>query len=149
MVNGTSMTDAALERKLASAVKRDPSVAVKLSYASKLAPARLTAVKALLARAGIAKYELSASIDTVVPPQPPRAADSTPTVVLSIDAKGGLILGASVVTDKDLDAALARLAKTTTKIALRADGSTPYDTIQKLMARCRAAGLSDIALISP
>ena len=149
MVNGTSTTDAALERKLAAAIKRNPSVVVKLGYASKLPADRLTAIKALLARAGITKYETSASIDTVMPPPQPPVADSTPTIVLSIDAKGGLLLGAAVIADKDLDTALAQRAKTTKKIALRADASTPYETVQKLMARCRAAGLTEISFISP
>ena len=149
MVNGSSITDAALERKLAAAVKRNPSVVVKLSYASKLGADRLAAVKAVIKRAGIAKYEIVASIDIVVPPQPPPPADATPTPVLTIDAKGGLRLGSSAVADKDLDAALSQLARSTKKIALHADGSTPYDVVQKLMARCRAAGLTEISLISP
>lgn len=149
MVNGTSITDTALERKLAAAVKRNPAVVVKVGHASKLPATRLAAIKALLARAGVTTYQLSASIDTEVAPTPPQPADTTPTVVLTLDAKGGLVLGARVVADKDLDAELAKLGKTTKKIALRADGSTPYDTIQKLMARCRAAGLTDISLIAP
>jgi len=70
MVNGTSITDVALERKLAAAVKRNPAVVVKLGHASKLPADRLAAIKALLGRAGIAKYEVSASIDTVVPVSP-------------------------------------------------------------------------------
>ena len=53
-LDGTSITDAALERKLAAAVKRDPSTKVRITDAN---PQRAAEVRALVTRAGVTNIE--------------------------------------------------------------------------------------------
>ena len=147
MVDGTSITDAALERKLAAAVKRDPATKVRLGHVPKQT-ARADAIRAIVKRAGVVNVEVSSSIDTQVPPSGPRNVDDTPTIVLTIDAKGVLYVGASVVADADLDKELARIAKLTKKLAVAPDGSTTTAVIQKLVERAKAAGLTEIIFLT-
>lgn len=147
MVDGTSITDAALERKLAAAVKRDPATKVWLGHVTKQT-ARADAIRAIVKRAGVVNVEVSASIDTQVPPSVPRTVDATPTVVLTIDAKGVFYVGANVVADAELDKELARIAKLTKKLAVAPDGSTTAGVIQKLVERAKAAGLTEISFLS-
>lgn len=59
MVDGVSFTDAALERKLAGAVRRNAAFKVKLSYVERSRP-RAQAIEALARRAGVATVELAA-----------------------------------------------------------------------------------------
>ena len=146
MVDGTSITDTALARKLEAAVKRDVAIKVRLAYDVKLAD-RFDVVHALVNKAGVTNIEVSTSIVTQVPDKAPPPADNTPTIVLTVDNKGGLMLGARRVPDAELDAELATVAKRTKKIALAADKATTYATIVKLMDRCKAAGLTDIMFI--
>lgn len=147
MVDGTSITDAALARKLEGAAKRDPSVKIRISHVAK-ARDRAAALRELAKRAGATAIEVMPAIETTVPPSPPPASDTTPVTVLTIDAKGALFLGARKVEAAALDKELAALAKRTKKIALRPDGGTPYGTIQDLMDRCKAAGLTDIMFLA-
>jgi RNA-binding protein YhbY len=60
-MDGTSTTDAAIERKLAAAVKRHPAIKVKLSYAQ-TARARAQAVEALVRKTGVQDVEVTAGI---------------------------------------------------------------------------------------
>ena len=148
MVDGTSITDAALGRKLEGSVQRNPALKVRISHVAKR-QARVDAIRELAKRAGVATIEIIASIDTQVPDtQPAPPSDVAPTVVLSIDGKGRLLLDARVVPDRELDAELAKLGKQTKAIALRPDPATPYGTIAKLVERCKAAGLTDVTFIA-
>jgi len=147
MVDGTSITDAALARKLEGAVQRDPAVKVRIAYGPKRQD-RATAILDLAKRARVASIETVASLDTEVPAKSPPPADTTPVTVLTIDSRGGLLLGARKLAEAELDAELVKLGKTTKKIALRPDNSTPYGTIAKLVDRCKAAGLSEIVFLA-
>jgi hypothetical protein len=147
MVDGTSITDAALARKLESAVKRDATVKVRIGYEPKQT-ARLDAIRALVKKAGVTNVEVSSAIVTAVPDSPPPARDETPTVILTIDSTGRLFLGARVIAVGELDKELAELAKRTKKLALQPDKSTPAGVIQDLMARCKAAGLTEVSFLS-
>jgi biopolymer transport protein ExbD len=148
MVDGTSITDAALARKLSGAVARDAAFKVRISHDAKVTD-RLAALRALVKKAGVTNVEVSAAIVTNVPPQPPPVRDDTPTIVLTIDASGRFALNARRVPDADLDKELASLGMRTKKIALTADKSTPYAAIVKLMDRCKAAGLTEIMFVAP
>jgi hypothetical protein len=143
MVDGTSTTDAALERKLTAAVKKLASFKVKLSYAEK-ARARAQAIEAIVKRSGATNVEITTAIVTAVPPRAPQPADTTPAVVLAIAANGTLSLDAVAVSDAALDKALAAAGKRTKKLAITADKTTPYAVIVKLMDRAKAAGLTEI-----
>lgn len=147
MVDGTSTTDAALARKLAGAVERDATVKVRISYAAEQSR-RLDAIRALVKKAGVMNVEVSAAIVTAVPDKPAPPRDDTPTMVLTIDSKGALILGSRVLAAAELDKELAILAKRTKKLALQPDKRTPAGVIQDLMARCKAAGLTEISFLS-
>ncbi len=57
MVDGTSITDAALARKLEAAFKRDPAVKVRLGHDPKRAD-RFAAIRALVQKAGVTNVEL-------------------------------------------------------------------------------------------
>ena len=147
MVDGTSITDAALERKLVAAVKRDPATKVRIAHATPRAD-RAAVISALVRRAGVTIVEVSAAITTVVPPTTPPPADTTPTIVLTIDAKGTYYVGARVVPDAELDKELAAIGKQTKKLAVAPDGSTTALVIQKLIARAKAAGLTEVSFVA-
>jgi len=147
MVDGTSITDAALERKLVAAVKRDPATKVRLAHATKQT-ARADAIRAIVKRAGVVNVEVSAAIDTQVPPSGPRTVDDSPQIVLTIDAKGVFYVGANVVADAGLDQELVRISKLTKKLAIAPDGSTTALVIEKLVQRAKAAGLTEITFLT-
>lgn len=61
MLDGTSTTDAAIERKLVAAVKKHAALKVKLSYAEKARP-RARAIEALVRKAGAKDVEITVGI---------------------------------------------------------------------------------------
>jgi RNA-binding protein YhbY len=73
MLDGTSTTDAALERKLVAAVKKQAALKVKLAYAPK-ARARAQVIEALVRKVGAKDVEITVGIVTHVPAQPPPSA---------------------------------------------------------------------------
>ncbi len=58
MVDGTSITDAALARKLEAAVKRNPKVLVRFGHDPKRAD-RAAVVRALVQKAGVTNLEVT------------------------------------------------------------------------------------------
>jgi biopolymer transport protein ExbD len=132
MVDGTSITDGALARKLEAAVKRDAAIKVRIAYDTKQT-ARFDVIRAIAKKAGVTAVEVSEGIDS-------------PTMVLSISAAGTLIFGARVLEDDEIDTALASLAKRTKRIVIAPEKSTPAATVEAVIARCKAAGLSDVVM---
>jgi hypothetical protein len=151
MMDGTSTTDAAIERKLAAAVKRHASVKVKLAYAEQ-ARARAQAIEALVRKTGVKDLEVTIGIVTHVPPQPPPGdpppGDPPPMIVLTVAANGKLMLDARVVADAALDQELAVAAKTHPRLAIAPDGSTTALAVNKLLQRAKAAGFTDVIFLT-
>jgi hypothetical protein len=145
MMDGTSTTDAAIARKLVAAVKRHPSIKVKLSYAERVRT-RAQVIEALVRKAGAKDVEVTVGIVTHVPPRPAQPPPGDPTV-LAIAANGTVMLGARVVVDRDLDKELAAIAKTNPRLALAPDASTTALVIDKLVQRAKVAGFTEVIFL--
>ncbi len=85
----------------------------------------------------------------------PRAAataapDTAQTIVLSIDAKGQLFWDRGPVSETELRSRFAAAGKQAPppEIHLRADRSTRYETIARVMADAQRAGLSRIGFVT-
>lgn len=146
-MDGTSTTDAAIERKVVAAVKRHATVKVKLSYAETARP-RAQMLEALVRKAGVKDLEVTSGIVTTVPPQPPPPAGTTPSAVLAIAANGTLRIGTRVIPDAALDKELAALAKQSPKLVLAPDASTTARVIERLVQRAKAAGFTEVMFTS-
>lgn len=71
-------------------------------------------------------------------------------IVISVLPDGTLFLEADQVQMADLDAKLAEVKRgaASTRVVIRGDQSATYDLIMQVIAKARAAGLTDVALAS-
>ncbi|HTJ94642.1 MAG TPA: biopolymer transporter ExbD [Pararobbsia sp.] len=78
------------------------------------------------------------------------APDSTQTVDVSIDARGQLYWNAAPVDEPALRAKLAAAGKQTPvpEVHLRADRTTRYETIARVMADAQQAGVSRLGFVT-
>ena len=140
MVDGASLSDAALERVLREAIARDKDTVVSFSQDEGVSSQRFMALYAIVKRVGVTKFGAQ-SANYTDPDNPPKEP------VVTIDMNGTFYLDKRIVVADALDRELAKLAKKKVKRAVIAvDSTVTLDAIEKLIARCKAAGL-DVSVL--